>query len=75
MIGTSTRKRGNEFELNHTEMTFLVNKVEDSWLWHKRIFHINFDNIVKVSTTFFVRDFPKIMKPSNMMCKECVLAK
>ena len=37
--------------------------------------HINFDNIVKVSTTFAVRDLLKIAKPTNMMCKECVLAK
>ena len=56
-------------------MTCLMTKIDDSWLWHKRLCHINFDNIVKVSTTFAVRDLPKIMKPTNMICKECVMAK
>ena len=54
---------------------FLVAKVDNSWLWHKRFCHINFDNIVKVSSTFAIRDLPKIIKPTNVICKECILAK
>ena len=30
---------------------------------------------MKVSTTLAVRDLPKIMKPTNLICKECVMAK
>lgn len=56
-------------------MTYLISKVDDSWIWHKNIFHINFDDIVKVSTTFAIKDLPKILKPTNMMCKQCVLVK
>ena len=56
-------------------MTFLVAKVDDSWLWHKRFFHINFDNIVKVSTKCFVRYFPKIVNPTKMVLKEHVMKK
>lgn len=37
--------------------------------------NINFDNIVKVSSTFVVKDFPKIVKPTNVVYKECILAK
>ena len=46
-----------------------------NWLWHRRFCHINFDNIVKVSNTFVVRDLPKITKPTNIIFKECILAK
>ena len=74
MIWTGTRSRGNVFQLNPTKMTCLVAKVDNSWLWHRR-YHINFDNIVKVSSTFVVRDLLKITKPTNVMCKECILAK
>lgn len=31
---------------------------------------MNFDNIVKVSNSSFMRDLPKIVKPANMMCNE-----
>ena len=56
-------------------MTCLITNIDDSWLWHRRFCHINFDNIVKVSTTLAVRDLPRIMKPTNMIFKECVMAK
>ena len=61
--------------MNPTEMTCLVAKVDESWLWHKRFCHINFVRIVKNSSMYEVRDFPKIVKPTNTICKECVLAK
>ena len=75
LIGTCTRFRGNAFQLNPIEMTCLVAKVDKSWLWHRRFYQINFDNIVKINSTFAVRDFPKITKPANVVCKECILAK
>lgn len=50
-------------------------KVDNNWLWQKRFCHINFDNIVKASSTFAVRDLPKIIKPANVVCEECVIAK
>jgi len=37
--------------------------------------HINFDNIVKISATQAMRDLPKLVKPTNSMCKECQLGK
>ena len=35
MIGTRTRSKGNLFQLNPTEMTCLIAKVDNSWLWHR----------------------------------------
>ena len=75
IIGIGTRSRVNVFQLNQIEMTCLVAKVDNRWLWHKRFYHIKFDNIVKVSSTFAVKDYPKIIKPTNVVCKECILAK
>lgn len=53
----------------------MVAKVDNNWSWHKIFFHINIDSIVKTSSMFVVRYFPKIVKPTNTICKECVLAK
>ena len=75
ILGTGTRTRGNVFQLNSTETTCLTAKVDNSWLWHRRFCHINFDNIVKASITLVVRYFPKISKTTNTICKECILAK
>ena len=49
--------------------------VDESWLWHRRLGHLNFDNIVKISKKKVVRDFPKILKPLNTVCKHCQLGK
>ena len=40
-----------------------------------KVFHINFDNILKACSIFFVKYLPKIVKPTNVVCKECVMAK
>ena len=53
----------------------MVAKIDNSWLWHRRFCHINFNDIVKASKIFVVRDFPKIAKPTNIICKECILDK
>ena len=74
-LGLGTRTKGNVFQLNPTEITCLVVKVDKNWLWHRRFCHINIDSIVKVSSTFAVRDLLKITKPTNVICKECILAK
>ena len=75
VIGIGTRSIGNVFQLNPTEMKCLVTKVHYSWLWHKIFCHINFDNIVKTSSMFAIRDLAKIIKPTNKIWIECVLAK
>ena len=49
--------------------------MDNSWLWHRRLGHINFDNLVKISKLGAVRNLPKITKPTNSICKHCQLGK
>ena len=42
-----------------------LSMVDVSWLWHRRMGHLNFDNIVKITKKEVVRDLPKILKPLN----------
>lgn len=37
--------------------------------------HINFDIMVKMSSTHVVRDIPTVVKPTNILCKECQMGK
>ena len=49
--------------------------MNESWLWHRKLGHIKFDNLVKVSNLKEVRNLPKITKPSNPICRHCQLGK
>jgi transposase InsO family protein len=48
-----------------------LGKEDKIWLWHKRMGHIHFDNLVKVSRREVVREMPQITKPTNTLCKHC----
>jgi hypothetical protein len=48
-----------------------MSQIYESWPWHRRMEHIGFDNLIKVSKKEFVRDMPKIIKPSNFFCRHC----
>jgi hypothetical protein len=72
LVATAARASSNIYVLseNGNEKCFL-GKEDESWLWHRRIGHIHFDNLVKVSKRETVREMPQIMKPTNTLCKHC----
>jgi hypothetical protein len=48
-----------------------LGKEDESWLWHRRMGHMHFDNLVKVSKREAVGEMPQITKPTNTLCKHC----
>ena len=42
-----------------------MSMIDESWILHRRMGHLNFDNIVKVSKKGAVRNLSKIIKPPN----------
>lgn len=46
-------------------------RVDESWLWHKRLGHIRFDNLININKTNIVRDIRKIKKPYQVACGPC----
>ena len=40
-----------------------MGKIDEVWLWHRRMGHVNFKNIAKVSKKHVVRNMPEITKP------------
>ena len=63
------------FYLDLSNETCLFAQQEDVWLWHKRLCHVNFDNVVNISKMKKVRGFQKLKKSDNAMCKQCQLGK
>ena len=71
LIGKGDQTRGNLFYLDIEDSTCLVVKSDDVWIWHKRLYHVNFDNLVSISNMKKVRGFPKLKKLDNTLCKQC----
>jgi hypothetical protein len=52
-----------------------LRKYDESWLWHRRLGHLNFDHIIKLGKNGAVKDLPKISKPYDSFCKPCQIGK
>ncbi|MFA1236664.1 GAG-pre-integrase domain-containing protein, partial [Klebsiella pneumoniae] len=75
IIFKGTRKN-NVYELYLDELPSLDEKCfvisnEVQWLWHKRLGHVNFKMISKLSKYDLVRGLPKISFKKDHLCDAC----
>jgi hypothetical protein len=72
LISTAARTSSNIYVLSEigNEKCFVGNE-DESWIWHRRMGHIQFDNLVKISRREEVREMPQITKLTNTLCKHC----
>ena len=52
-----------------------MSQIVESLPWNRRMGNLNFDNIVKFSKKGVVRNFPRIIKPPNHVCRHCLHGK
>ena len=71
LIGKGDQTRSNLFYLDIEDAICLITKFDDVWLWHKRLCHVNFDYLIRISNINKVRGFPKLKKLDNVICKQC----
>ena len=64
------RNTNNVYILENENQSYLSMVVE-SWLWHRSLGHLSFDNLAKIITKEVVRDLPKIVVPLKSACKHC----
>jgi hypothetical protein len=70
VVETTMRNSSNIYLLSEIgKEKCCLGKEDEVCLWHKRMGHINFDNLVKVSSKEVVREMPQIVKPTNTLCK------
>ena len=62
-------------EVSFTSAKCLVSMSEDSWLWHRRLVHVNFDLLNKVIAKDLVVDLPKIKILKDHLCDACQMGK
>jgi hypothetical protein len=72
LVATAARTSSNIYVLSEIgNENCCLGKEDESWLWHKRMGHMHFDNLVKVNKREEVREMPQITKPTNTLCKHC----
>jgi transposase InsO family protein len=72
LVATTSRTPNNIYILDEIkkEKCFL-GREDESWLWHRRMGHIHFGNLIKVSKHQAVREMPEIHKPKTSICEAC----
>ena len=75
LVRTNNQTRGNLFYLDLTKNSCFIAQAEESWLWHKRLFHVNFDNLVNIRKNRRVRLIPSLRKLDMGLCKNCQIGK
>ena len=75
LVGIGKQTKGNLFYLDLTESSCFIVQVEERWLWHKRLCHVNFDNLVNIRKNRRVRGIPILKKLELVMCKQCQMGK
>jgi hypothetical protein len=72
LVGTAARTSNNIYVLSEiVNEKCCLGKEDESWLWHRRMNHMHFDKLVKVSKIEAVREMTHITKPTNTLCKHC----
>ena len=75
LIGSGKQTKGNLFYLELGDCSCFIAQVEESWLWHKILCHVNFDNMVMIRKFKKVRGIPNLKKPDIGLCKNCQIGK
>ena len=70
------RTSSNVYMINiDKEEKCCLSQVDEIWLCHRSLGHLIFYNLIKDNEKTKVRDLPKVIKPSNSICKHCQIRK
>jgi hypothetical protein len=67
LVAKKIRNPNNIYILNEIRKErYFLGKEDESWIWHRRMGHMHFDNLVKINIKEVVREMPEISKPTNL---------
>jgi hypothetical protein len=69
VVAKGIRTKNNVYVLKENREECHLSKPDESWLWHRRLGHLNFDHLIKLKNLKAVKDLPRISKPQDSMCK------
>jgi hypothetical protein len=71
LVAKGIRIENNVYVLKEEEVECNLSKYDESWMWHRRLGHLNIDHIIKLKNNGAVKDLLKISKPYDSVCKPC----
>jgi transposase InsO family protein len=75
VVAKGIRTENNVYVLKEYREECHLRKNDESWLWHRRLGHLNFDHLMKLKNLEAVKDLQRISKPQDSMCKPCQVGK
>ena len=75
LVAKGIRTENNVYVLKEEKEECHLSKYDESWLWHRRLEHLNFDHIIKLRNNEAVKDLLKISKPYDSVYKSCQMGK
>jgi hypothetical protein len=69
VVAKGIRTYNNVYVLKEDREECHLSKHDESWLWHRRLGHLNFDHLIKLKNLEVVKDLLRISKPQDSMCK------
>jgi hypothetical protein len=69
VVAKGIRKKNNVYVLKEDKEECHLIKHDESWLWHRRLGHLNFHHLIKLKNLEVVKDLPRISKPQDSVCK------
>ena len=72
LVATTSRTPNNIYILDEVKKEkCCLGREDESLLWHRRMGHIHFGNLIKISKHQAVREMPEIHKPKTGICEAC----
>jgi hypothetical protein len=71
LVGIATRTTNNIYILDEKKENCYLGNEDESWLWHKRLGHINFENMIQLNKKEAIRDLPVMKNLTSSICKQC----
>jgi hypothetical protein len=75
VVAKGIRTKNNVYVLKENREECHLRRHDESWLWHRRLGHINFDHLIELKKLEAVKDLSRISKPQDSMCKPCQVGK
>jgi hypothetical protein len=69
VVAKGIRIENNVYVLKEDREQCHLRKHDESWLWHRRLGHLNFDHLIKLKNLDAIKDLLRISKPQDSMCK------
>jgi hypothetical protein len=71
LVGIATRTPNNIYILDEKKENCYLANEDGSWLWHKSLRNINFENLIQLNKKEAIRDLPVMKNLTSSICKQC----